>query len=260
MKLFNFIQQRRLIAFTSSCLLSGLMYQSIPVQAQSIDSASSGISGQIHFTPPPDLSGSGRPVQRRQAASQGEGNCTANPSSSGEELLWALVPRLDVEAQTVSDSPTLWFYVPYQASDFEEMQFVLWDASQNTISQMSFTATTVLPGVISVQPEASLQVGQSYEWRFILTCGGDTSLTVSGWITRIEQSPELTNDLAAATTPQAQATAYARHGIWFEALTVLSNLHHTRSDEATLSDWSDLLVEVGLESLVIEPIVDCCRP
>jgi len=92
---------------------------------------------------------------------------------------------------------------------------------------------------------------------------------VEGPIHRILASSALTQDLAAAA-PREQAAAYARHGIWFDALTQLGRLYEAEPENPILAaDWSTFLdaLEINLpfigfstEDVIARPIIDCCSP
>lgn len=205
----------------------------------------------------------GQPTRQGSAATSG-GSC-ASASQAGDKRLFALIPKLDTQGITVDANPTLWFYVPYAAGNFDSMLFTLRDKAGKAIYETKLVAASGLPGVISLRlptTNGSLAMNQKYDWQLTVYCqaGRTGGRYVSGSVTRIPVSLALKGELGTAATPLDKAAVYARNGIWFEAITTIGN-NRARSSNAGLNNaWADLLKGVGLGEIDSKPVVDCCKP
>jgi Domain of Unknown Function (DUF928) len=239
----------------SLCLMS-FLFINYPTVAQTINRSDNSFIQAVDFVPDPPPSDPA-PVGRGESASQGPCNITSRPD---REKMYALVPQYENQAQTVDANPTFWVYVPYSATNFPVLHFVLWDTAGDIAYTQEISTTNVLPGVISFRLPQALPLNEQYDWKFYLSCG-EVKLGVTGAITHVESSSELETALKAAATLEAQSNAYAQHGIWFEALTVLGDRRRSEPNNTALSSaWTRLLSDVGLEQFGAKPIVDCCKP
>lgn len=237
------------------------------VQAQPL----SGVLAMQFVPPPPPDRGtpSGRP---RGGASRGNCPAVSKPLTAlvpatqktlGEKpaRVSALNTYESVWGLTVAEHPTLWFYVPYSLTPKLPIEFVLQDEHGIYVYKTSFTAIGTQPGIVRFDlPStiAPLEVGKMYHWYFLIDCSADNSTEVDGWIQRVAMNPTFTSQLQKAT-PLQQVELYAKHGIWYDALTALAKLHIANPNDATLSnDWVSLLDSVGLEAIAHEPISQCC--
>ena len=188
-----------------------------------------------------------------------------NPCKVDEKQLKALVPVYKIlEPELVlgftnAEHPTFWFYVPYSGCPLE---FVLKDEQDKDIYQTTLMASDALPGVISVRlpsTVAPLEIGKRYRWYFsVLNPKKPAEVLdgVDGWVQRESLNLTVQSQLEKATLPQRVAL-YAANGFWHEALTAASELRRT---DANSNDWSALLQAVGLDDVVSEPILECCKP
>jgi hypothetical protein len=204
-----------------------------------------------------DTSDRGRTAQRGEGASTG-GACVIANRPDGK-LLTTLVPR-PYTALTLNGRPTFWLYIPYEISNFSGLSLVLQQQSTGEDRRtISLPIPVSEPGVIKVEmplTEPSLAVDKKYDWFLSLSCRSGSALSTSGGIKFVNPSTELQQELAEAKTPQAKAAAYAKHGIWFDALTELGNARINDPSNAALEqDWKTLLEDVDLESISDEKIV-----
>ncbi|OCQ98815.1 hypothetical protein BCD64_22440 [Nostoc sp. MBR 210] len=239
----------------------GEVYSSPIKQSQSTPSR---ISAVIFNQPP--LSSRGAPGNRQGGGTRDGRNCTALDI---KERLTALVPAVESEPKmshvwglTVSASPTLWFYVPYQAKDIQGAELELWDETSREqrnykqIYQRTFTVKET-PGAIalSLPSTVKLEPDKNYHWYLSLNinCQGDNeSINVNGWIQRVkfQHTPSVNRQ---------QVILYAQKGIWYDALTQLAQLRRRNPQSKTLmQDWQKLLGDVGLKEIANKPIVSCC--
>lgn len=182
--------------------------------------------------------------------------CTGN---SGKPLV-ALVPVYGPQTSelvfgvTTVEYPTFWFYLPYQATTTGT--FLLRDENNKTAYETQL-ALPQTPGIIRLPlPDNSpaLESGKLYHWYFKVSCGTGIDF-VDGWVQRNSLSANLQKRLEQAT-PLERSLLYANNGIWFDALTTAAELRRT---DLKSQEWTTLLKAVGLEKLVSEPIVDCCK-
>ena len=184
------------------------------------------------------------------------GGC-ASPSQLS---LTALVPKNKI-GRTVSDYPTLFFYLPQTEAELAE--FILEDESGNQIYQQDLTIKN-LSGVIGVSIPANtnvppLEVGKKYTWKFTVVCDADdrsSDQMESGVVRRVELSAEILRELENAD-PRQKTFIYAENGIWQDALSTLAAARRANpNDPVFTSDWESLLDSVTLGEIPKEPIVE----
>ncbi|MBD1893145.1 DUF928 domain-containing protein [Coleofasciculus sp. FACHB-129] len=219
--------------------------------------SSAQLNTALVFNAPPPPSDLGEPGSRT-------GGGRRNPCKVDEKQLKALVPVYKIPNSelalgfTNAEHPTFWFYVPYSGCPLE---FVLKDEQDNDIYQTTLTVSDTLPGVISVRlpsTVAPLKIGKRYRWYFsVLNPKKPAEVLdgVDGWVQRESLNLTVQSQLEKATLPQRVAL-YAANGFWHEALTAASEL---RRIDANSNDWGALLQAVGLDDVVSEPILECCK-
>ena len=98
---------------------------------------------------------------------------------------------------------------------------------------------------------AKLTPGVEYQWVVAVVTDPEnrsTDLVASGVIKRIEPSPELKAKISQAT-PASLANVYAEAGVWYDALSALSDQIEKQPDNKSLLEArSDLLRQVGLKA------------
>jgi hypothetical protein len=170
--------------------------------------------------------------------------------------LTALLPTTK-HGRTLSARPSIMAYLP--PLGVQEVFFSIQDEEGNSLY---YTILKVPPsgGIISFNlPKSApeLEVGTNYLWYFApIEPSGilrPDNYAVTGWVTRIEadlKNPDLDS------SPIKLATEYASAGIWYNTLEVLVNaLHSDPKNTRFISEWYDLLEQVGLEQIASEPIV-----
>ncbi len=189
-----------------------------------------------------------------------------NPSTAattGPGALIALLPQ-SFYGTTVSERPTVMVYIP--ASNAQEAVFSIKDETGKTHHKMTIPvagktgamSTTGFAYAIKLPANAPLAVGKNYQWFLALKIDGQLSPStpyVDGWIQRIQPSAEL------ATAMQQQdalkrATAFGKHGVWYDCVATLAALHAEQSNNATvIKQWSELLTSVSLKEIATAPVV-----
>ena len=181
-------------------------------------------------------------------------------ASRSQLSLTALVPKNKI-GRTVSDYPTLFFYLPQTEAELAE--FILEDESGNQIYQQDLTIKN-LSGVIGVSIPADknvppLEVGKKYTWKFTVVCDADdrsSDQMESGVVRRVELSAEILRQLENAD-PRQKTFIYAENGIWQDALSNLAAARRANpNDPVFTSDWESLLDSVTLGEIPKEPIVE----
>ncbi|WP_190640734.1 DUF928 domain-containing protein [Oculatella sp. FACHB-28] len=199
-------------------------------------------------------------VPGRRGGGARRGDC---PAPSIE--LTALVPMTEVPTETLPETyvggsttveyPTFWFYVPYLQTANLSAEFILQnDTGQDVyrITSADLPAFEHTPGIISISlPStiAPLEIGRVYQWYFKLNCGTEAPMYVQGGIERIPLDPDLAYQLAHAS-PQERVNLYLENDIWYDAITMLAQLHRINSSNTTIeSAWINLLQSIGLENI-----------
>ena len=196
-----------------------------------------------------DGSTRGRPGKRADTG-------TRSPDSgcpSTDTPLIALMPETNF-GLAVEENPTFWFYIPYKPDQITSGKFVLLDQNNKEIYQTSLTFVGT-PGLVnfSLPSEIPLEINKEYQWDLKLNCGSQ-DFSVRGWVQRVTH-PDLETQLQTAT-PRERIALYAENSIWYTALNDLAKLRISQPQNRTLAqDWTNLLKDVGLETLANKPII-----
>lgn len=229
--------------------LSTLMLPVLPIHAPQAQAASIGERIRNLFT---------RERKEGRATGRSRGGAVRDESciSPMGEPLTALIPENHL-GTTVAAHPTFWFYIPSIRSETDiKARFVMLDENQRPV--LNPLIETELPdasGIVSLklpETEQPLEVGKRYKWYFQVLCDASEPSQnpwVSGWVERVEASPELVRQLE--TLPESeQYLAFVEHGISQEALTQLALHRSVYSD-----DWLNLLAYFELEDAANAAIV-----
>ncbi|PPT05526.1 Membrane protein related to metalloendopeptidase [Geitlerinema sp. FC II] len=171
---------------------------------------------------------------------------------------------------TLEETPTFWFYVPYQAP--LTARFSLVDENSFQLYSDTFSLPD-RPGVIGVnlptnivgEDETLLQLDRDYRWQFSVICNPEQpslDLVVQGWVRRI-QSPDIERDLTdiiRSNEPYESLRSIvlnlAREGIWYDSLTAVGTRYFDNpSNETLAADWNSLLKSADLQEYSDFPIV-----
>ena len=215
----------------------------------------------VLFEPPP---GDGQPETTEGAASRQTGQCKSDltTAQAARETkaalsyqnvkLTAVVPQHNY-GLTTQAHPTFWIYVP-QASAEQQLILSIREEKSSPHWQQSVFATPGVTGIELSNDAPALEVGKNYQWAVILVCGERPSPNdpvVASWIKRVEQ-PE--TDRATTSFGLEDASAYARQGIWYDALDILV------AQKPSLPNWNKLWTEYlqsgGLERIANEPVTN----
>ncbi|MEG4944235.1 DUF928 domain-containing protein [Microcoleus sp. F4-D5] len=164
----------------------------------------------------------------------------------------------DFLVSTITDRPTLWFYVPYSSKSVSYGTFSLEDAEGNRIYKMDFKLPET-PGIVSVnlpQQQKPLEINKTYRWYFRLYCSsqnssGSNSVSHKGLVKRVDRG-NLDAQLQAATI-ENRAAIYIANQLWYD----MPDLAQIRSRP---NDWANILKAMNLEELKEEKIVGPVLP
>ena len=199
------------------------------------------VQKRLAFVPPVDDA----PVVRVDAATRGPGDGSAmsvyvlTPSHVGlttlekPTLFWYLSKpcshRFKITLKTETDDVPI--AEPLLDLTFDE-------ASENGIFHLDLSEYD-----ISLEPE------QEYSWAVEIVTNPDQpsgNIVASGYVKKVAPSSELASELAGATKID-QVFAYAKHGIWYDALATISELIDANPLDVSLHNFrATLLEQVGL--------------
>lgn len=159
-------------------------------------------------------------------------------------------------AKTLSEYPTLWFYVPYRSDRVKNGTFSLDTLQGKRVYLISFQLPQT-PGFVSIKlpnQKAGLQPNQSYRWHMQLNCASSRRqkevnfVFHKGVITRIPQI-SLESRLKQSLDEDIKLiTFYKNHEIWDDAFTKATE------PKPISTVWTSLLQAVGLEELSNAPM------
>ncbi|MEO0373111.1 MAG: DUF928 domain-containing protein [Cyanobacteria bacterium P01_A01_bin.17] len=167
--------------------------------------------------------------------------------SSGQCLEESVSDR----ALTLTEMPTLWFYVPPLAGPERQAELVLLQKHREVSKQR--VALPAKPGIVGVQLKGPLTADQLYGWSFTVLKqprSPSQNPTVEGLIRYTVSRP---NGLGTPKT-RGQLQRYAQAGIWHDALTTLAR---RRCQKQGSQDWKSFLASAGLDAIATQPILNC---
>ncbi len=169
---------------------------------------------------------------------------------------------LDNVVTTVSDHPTLFWYIPQTQA--KSAEFVVFD-QQRTIVYQTTLALKNTPGIVrlSLPKTVNLETNKNYQWKLVLRCNPESwwdDVMVGGFLKRTMLTSEQKRNLAAAKQPLEQAEVYAQAKVWQETLSILAQLRADRPNDPTIRNaWTELLDSVRLSFLENAPLTECCK-
>jgi hypothetical protein len=162
---------------------------------------------------------------------------------------------------TLSEQPTLWFYIPYTSTEVQSIEFTLHNAQ---LTKTLYRATVPAPataGIIAVPTQSSsiLETGKNYRWKLVIQCKSKSTdepdLVVNGWLQRLELPVNLSSQIRSAS-PRQRTQLYLDADGWYDALTNLAELRLKDPQDPTLQDqWRQLLKTAGWNDLTEKPLM-----
>ena len=192
----------------------------------------------VKFRPPT----TGAPSVRVTGGSRGSGDSTIT--------LDVLAPD-DIGVTTREQPSLFWFQSKPADAKFELT--LLQESKVNPLVQVTVERSTKA-GIQRMKLSdhgVKLTPGVEYQWVVALVSDPDnrsSDLVASGVIKRVEPTADLKEKIAAAT-PASLPSVYAEAGIWYDALSVLTDQIEANPENKTLRETrADLLRQVGLKA------------
>lgn len=202
------------------------------------------------------------PVNKNPRQSQGSGSRGCRNQSVQANLVTLLIPSKEYVGQTLSGRPTFFWHLSQPVS--VPMQFSLVEDKSGGKTVLKQQIDSPQPGIIQVeipQNQPELVTGRLYRWNITLLCNANRpseNVFLQSWIERVSATPTLKQQLAGArlnrnSTPQQlrdRASIYARSGLWYDAITTLSDaLKANPQNTLVQDDFFSLLDQVGLSEV-----------
>jgi len=199
------------------------------------------VQGPLAFVPPVVDA----PVVRVDAATRGPGDGSAMS-------VFVLTPSH--VGLTTLEKPTLFWYLSKPSS--HRFKIILKTETDGVpiaepLLDLAF-AKASKNGIFHLdlsEYDISLEPQQEYSWAVEIVMNPDQpsgNIVASGYVMRVTPSSKLAGELANATKLQ-QVFAYAKHGIWYDALATISELIDANPQDASLYNYrATLLEQVGL--------------
>ncbi|WP_264322741.1 DUF928 domain-containing protein [Zarconia navalis] len=170
---------------------------------------------------------------------------------------------------TVRPNPT--FFVSLDSRKIQEIYFEIYEydtEERGNDGDLVYETSREFNGLerrqqgaigINLPPDVTLESGKLYRWYLDAVTGGDAVEVVSdsGWIERVEVSPDLGWQLITAKTPLDRAQVYAEAGIWHDAFDILARERRLDDTRELKEEWEELLTSAGFpEHLAKTPLLD----
>lgn len=180
---------------------------------------------------------------------------------SDGERVQVLLPVENNVGLTLEAKPTLFVYIPQTAA--KQAELTLLDGEKSVYKTTLSISQT--PGVarfsIPANANASLKVGNNYQWEVSLICDSDDraeDIRVAGGVQRVKAEPTFANQLRRVSLRQRPGF-YAEKGLWIDTLKSLADLRQANPTDSKLAaDWADLLKSQGLNEVAEKPLSPCC--
>ncbi len=236
------------VAVTTALCVAQLTLFSIPAVAQTQKRARSVLT----YVPP------NRGTPTRGIRGAGSRGCSLPLASSGLDAgklgqVTLLVPG-DHVGQTTASHPSFFWHMSVAPS--VPMEFSLVQpgvAKPLLVKQISVTK----PGVVELalpSDQPGLEVGKRYRWSVALVCNADrrsNDVFAQSWIERV--ATDGLGQQVVNATPTQQIEAYAKAGLWYDALRIAAMANATSSVSVGLDgEFQALLEQGGLPEIVAQ--------
>jgi hypothetical protein len=228
---------------------AGKQVPSIKLQGKE-DVAARGVALPLYRPPVPPKAPSFVPPKRGKPAGR-VGGGSRDTGGDAWPVLAALVP--EHVGRTVSDQPSLFWYIDAVPKAGTQLVFALIDEdSVEPIREISLDAPAQA-GVQRISLSAygvKLEPGVEYEWSVALVVDPEqrsNDIIASGWIDRLKEAPEGLESRTQEGAATSAVNAYAELGLWYDALSAISDLIDQNPGDALLKQIrAALLQQVGL--------------
>jgi hypothetical protein len=195
------------------------------------------------------------------------GNLSQGGTRSGSDQdlgprLLPLVPQDHNFGVTTEAYPSFLVYVPEFASqpNVDTLEFLLLDEEGAEVYRARFNVNLEnqvlridLPKFAGLSP---LVEGQNYLWLlegFTQDFSLSETLFAHGWVRRVAPSESLVETLNTSDDVEAQANAYIREQIWYDAIALLEeDFAEGTASNAVIEQWDALLQSAGVTDVAIQ--------
>jgi hypothetical protein len=198
-------------------------------------------------------------VYKASASSAPAARLTGGSRGSGDELVRLDVLAPDQTGLTTQEQPKLYWY--QSKASPRSLEVTLLEPNQVKPLLQIKAEHADKAGIQQVNLAdhgVKLRVGVEYRWVVALISDREnrsTDLVASGFIKRVEPSPELKEKIAKAPPTELPAI-YAEAGIWHDALSNVSKLVESKGDgDAWRVLRADMLRQVGLAKVADEEVL-----
>ena len=194
-----------------------------------------------------------QPVKfRPQTTGAASVRVTGGSRGTGEAMTTLDVLTPDEVGLTTQEQPSLFWYQSKPAKAKFELTLIEDNKPKPIVQvEMDRASGAGIQRLKLSDHNAKLAVGIEYQWVIALVTDPDNrskDLVASGVIKRVEPAVDLKQKVASAT-PATLSSVYADAGIWYDALSTLSDQIDAHPDDQTLRQTrADLLRQVGLKA------------
>jgi hypothetical protein len=174
-----------------------------------------------------------------------------SPEMMAVSLGKCLEESVSDRALTLTETPTLWFYIPQLTARERQAELVLLQ-DHREVDRQRVTLPAV-SGILGVQLQQPLTANRLYGWSFSILQqphSPSQNPTVEGLIRYVASRPADTRVLPAPD----QLRQYAEAGIWHDTLTALVQ---QRCQNPASQNWNSFLGSAGLDAIATAPILNC---
>jgi hypothetical protein len=191
-------------------------------------------------------------VYRAAKGSASAARVTGGSRGSGDGSVTLDVLAPDETGLTTQEQPSLFWYQSKPAKARFELTLMEEDKIKPVVEvNVERASKAGIQRLRLADQGVKLAVGVEYKWVIALVTDPNnrsSDLVASGYIKRVEASPELRAKLAGAA-PRSLPAIYAEAGIWHDAVGSLTDLIEAQpNDKSLLAERSDLLRQVGLKA------------
>lgn len=174
------------------------------------------------------------------------GDLSPSEACSADNPLAALIPNTnpvypDFPLFTTSANPTLLFYVPYDNEEIRYGEFTIHEYEAPHDRTKLYGGRFELPqtpGIVSLSIPKALIPYKNYRWRFKLHCSGNQTLVSTGYIRRIDSTPEFEDGIREG-----------KPDIWYDAISTLAAKLRSSQSADDQARWNDLIDEIDSDEL-----------
>lgn len=177
------------------------------------------------------------------------GDLSPTEACSEENPLAALIPNDNPVYPgqplfTTSANPVLFFYVPYENEEVRYGEFTIHEYEAPHDRERLYGGRFELPqtpGIVSLSIPEALKTDQNYRWRFKLHCTGNQTLVSSGYVRRLDSTPESESSIREGELD-----------VWYDVMAALANSLSSSENSDDRENWDKLITYIESDELDID--------